>query len=182
MKSKENYVLELFFNSSRHWQFGELMEKAGISRRQLLNWLNKFEKDGLIRKVKEPGRHPYYVHNFPDPRFLNRKKLYALKNLTESGLLDHLVNLQDAKVVILFGSFSRADWYEHSDIDVFIYGKDVEFEQGRFEKILKREIQVFNARNKKELKHLDKMLPAIISGDFIKGNFHDLGVDVYAKA
>ena len=81
----------------------------------------------------------------------------------------------------MFGSFSRADWYDDSDIDIFIYGKDISFEQGLFETRLKRNIQVFNAISKKELKRYDKMLPAIIGGDFIKGNVHDLGVDIHAK-
>ena len=182
MRSKEEEVIGLFFSSGKHWHFSELMRKAGISRRQLLNWLNEFEKKGLIQKIKDPGKHPYYIHNFPDSRFLSRKRLYALQKLTDSGLLDHLASLDGAKVVILFGSFSRSDWYDDSDIDIFIYGKDDEFEQGKFEKVLKREIQVFNAKNKKELSHYDKMLPAIISGDFIKGNLHDLEVNVYAKA
>ena len=81
----------------------------------------------------------------------------------------------------MFGSFSRADWYDDSDIDIFIYGKDDAFEQGRFEKRLKRNIQVFNAANRHELQRYDKMLPAIIGGDFIKGSAHDLGVDICAK-
>jgi predicted nucleotidyltransferase len=179
MRSKEDAVLELFYNSGRHWHFEELIEKAGISRRQLLNWLMKFEREGLIRKVKEPGRHPYYMHNYPDPRFLNRKRLYALQRLTESGFLDHLANL-DAKVIILFGSISRADWHSGSDIDVFIYGNDDGLEQGKFEGIFGREIQVFNARSKAGLKRYAGMLPAIVSGDFIKGSIHNLGVVMHA--
>ena len=107
--------------------------------------------------------------------------MFCLKKLTESGLLEHLASLTDAKVIILFGSLSSYDWHENSDIDIFIYGNDEKFEQGKYELKLKRDIQVHAAKNKKDLKRLDKMLPYIIAGDFIKGSIENLGVEVHAK-
>lgn len=181
MESKEEQVLGPFFNSPKHWHFDELLEKADISRSQLVKWLKKFQKEGIIKRIKPKGKMPYYVHNPDNPNFRNKKRLFALKKLTKSGLLDHLHTLKGAKVVILFGSFSRSDWYDSSDIDIFIYGNDDEFEQGKYELKLDREIQVHNAKNKKDLKRIDKMLPSIISGDFIKGSIQDLGVEINAK-
>ena len=124
---------------------------------------------------------PYYVHDFYNPKFDIRKKLYARQILASSGLLDHLASLKKAKVIILFGSFSSYDWYKNSDIDIFIYGSDEKFEQGKYELKLKRDIQIHAAKNKKDLKRLDTMLPYIIVGDFIKGSIEDLGVEVHAK-
>ena len=181
MESKEEQVLEPFFNSPKHWHFDELLKKADISRAQLVRWLKKFEKEGMIKRIKPKGKMPYYMHNFNNPSFQNRKKLFGLKKLNESGLFNHLLTLEGAKVVILFGSFSRFDWYGHSDIDIFIYGNDDEFEQGKYELKLDREIQVHNVKNKRDLKRIDKMLPYIISGDFIKGSIQDLGVEINAK-
>lgn len=181
MESKEEQVLEPFLNSSKHWHFDELLEKANISRSQLVQWLKKFQKEGIIKRVKPKGKMPYYVHNYNNLSFRNKKRLFALKKLTNSGLLDHLYNLEGANVVILFGSFSRSDWYDNSDIDIFIYGNDDEFKQGEYELKLDREIQVHNAKNKKDLKRMYKMLPYIISGDFIKGSIQDLGVEINAK-
>jgi predicted nucleotidyltransferase len=181
MKSKEEDVLKLFYNSGKHWHFEELLKVAGISRRQLTNWLKRFEKEELIIKVKEKGRHPFYTHNFHNVRFQNRKRIYALEMLTRSGFFDHLSSLKGAKVVILFGSFSRADWYEDSDIDIFIYGDDSLFEKGKYERLLLKDIQVFNSKDNKGLQRYDQMLPAIISGNFIKGSFRDLGVVINAK-
>ena len=100
--------------------------------------------------------------------------------LTESGLLNQLSTLKGAKVVIIFGSFSSWDWYNHSDIDIFIYGDDSKFNYYKFGFKLNREIQVHTAKDKKDLKRLDKMLPYIIQGDFIKGSMEDLGVEVNA--
>ena len=182
MDSKEEPILELFYNSSKHWHFEEIRKAAKISRTQLVQWLKKFEREGIIKRVKPRGKMPYYVHNFGNLKFQNEKRLFAWKKITESGLFEHLVSLKGAKVVILFGSFSRWDWYKDSDIDIFIYGSDEDFEQGKFELKLHRDIQVHAAKNKNDLKRIDKMIPYIISGDFIKGSIQDLGVEVHAKA
>ncbi len=181
MESKEEAILELFYSSSKHWHFEQILKKTEISRPQLAQWLKKFEKKEIIKRVKQKGKMPYYVQNFESPAFQNRKKLFALTKLIESGLLEHLASLPDAKVIIVFGSFARYDWYEGSDIDIFIYGDDEKFEQGKYELKLKRDIQVHTAKNKKDLKKMDKMLPYIITGDFIKGSIEDLGVEVHAK-
>lgn len=182
MRSKEESVLMLFLSSSRHWHFNEIMKKANISRPQLVQWLSRFQRDGIIKRVKPKGKMPYYMQNFDNPNFQQRKRFFTLKLLAESGLLKHLTSLKDAKVVILFGSFSRSDWHDDSDIDIFIYGNDEDFEQGKYELKLKRDIQVHAAKTRKDLKRIDKMIPYILMGDFIKGSIEDLGVEVHAQA
>lgn len=181
MVSKGNEILELFFNSSKHWHFEEILKKVKIGRPQLTRWLKIFQKEGMIKRIKKKGKMPYYVHDFHNSKFDIRKNLYAKQILVSSGLFDHLASLENAKVVVLFGSFSRSDWYKDSDVDIFIYGKDDAFEQGKYELKLKREIQVHMAKDKKDLKRIDKMLPYIVSGYFIKGSIQDLGVEVHAK-
>ncbi len=182
MRSKENEILELFFNTPMHWHFEEILRKVKIGRPQLTRWLKVFQKEGLIKRVKKKGKMPYYVHDFHNPKFDVRKKLFAAQKLVNSGLLDHLTSLPEAKVVILFGSFTRSDWHKDSDIDIFIYGDDGGFEQGKYELKFHRDIQVHNAKNKKDLKRINKLLAYIISGNFIKGSIQDLGVEVHAKA
>ncbi len=180
MRSKEDNVAGLFFNSSRHWHFDVLLKESGLSRPRLAGWLKEFEKEGLIKRVKPRGKMPYYVQVSKSPEFRHRKRLFALKQMTQSGLLNHLFSLKKAKVVIVFGSFSRSDWYSDSDIDIFIYGDVNQFGVGKFELLLKREIQIHTAKDKKDIKKIDKMLPYILSGDFVKGSMNDLGVDIRA--
>ena len=181
MRSKEEKVLEPFFNIPKHWHFEELHKATLISKPQLSYWLKRYEKGGIIKKIKPRGKMPYYVLMQDNPDYKNKKRLYAMKLLTESGLLSHLSTLKGARVVILFGSFSRWDWYKDSDIDIFIYGSDDDFEQGKYELKLNREIQVHIAKDKTGLKRIDKMIPYIIAGDFIKGSIQDLGVKIEAK-
>lgn len=170
MRSKEDMVLDLFYNRPKQWRFEELLEAAGISRPQLARWLRRFEAEGMVERVKERRKHPFYRYNYEDPRFRNRKRLYGLQLLTESGLLDHLAALEGAKAVVLFGSFSRADWYAESDVDIFIYGDDAAFELGKFERILGREIQIFTAKDRKSLGELGEgLMKNILCGLMIKG-------------
>lgn len=180
MKSKENEMLFPFFNSLKQWHFEELRKETGISKPQLSLWLKKLQKSKLIKKVEEKGKMPYYLSLINNPEFKIKKRFFALNQLEQSGLLKHLIMLNDAKTIIIFGSFSRWDWYSDSDIDIFIYGDSSGFEVGKYESKIKREIQIHTAKNKKELQKMKKLMPYIISGDFIKGSIDDLEMKINA--
>ena len=73
----------------------------------------------------------------------------------------------------------RSDWYSESDIDLFIYGDDDDFEIGKYELKLNREIQLFTANNKNDLNKMGKgLIQNIIQGNLIKGNLDFLGVNI----
>ncbi len=180
MKSKENKVIELFFNGPKHWYFEEILKEAKISRPQLAAWLNKFEKEGIIRRIKERRKRPYYMQNFNNASFKNKKKLFALNKFSESGFLDQLYKCE-AETIIIFGSFARSDWNYDSDIDVFILGSAEKFDKFKFEKKLKREIQLFHFQNEKEMLKLERdLLPYIASGYIVKGDLSFLKIDLNA--
>jgi len=182
LPSKEENVLKLFFNeSSKHWHFEDIVKASKVSRDKANKWLAAFAKEGIIRKVKIKGKMPYYMGNFNHPAYQNRKRLYTLNFFYEVGFLNHLISLPKAKTVIIFGSFARADWYSDSDIDIFIYGEDDELEQGKYERKLHREIQVFTAKNNKELeKFRHGLLTNIATGYFVKGTLDFAEVDIHA--
>lgn len=175
MVNKEERILVLFLNEpSKHWHFEKILKAAGVSRSNGFKWLSKLVQEGILTYVKEEGKMPYYVGNVQNPVYQNKKKVYALEKFQQTGFLDHLATLR-AKVVILFGSFSRWDWYKDSDIDVFIYGDDDDFEVGKYETLLKREIQVFTAKNEQDLQRFGiGLLKNIINGYRIKGRIDDV--------
>lgn len=164
-------LLELFYNHpAKRWHFEHLVQESGLSRAQTNYWLGKSLKEGLVRRVKPKGRMPYYLANYDSPHYQNSKRLYGLQKLHESGLLDYLSSLEKAEVVVLFGSFSRWDWYDKSDIDLFIYGDVDQVSLGRFMQKLKRDIQIFSGKSSKDLSHLgSSLLRNIIKGVAIKG-------------
>lgn len=182
MQSKQEHVAELFFeNPARQWHFEEILKEAKITRSKADRWLKKFIREGLIKRVKERSKLPYYISNYDSPTYKNRKRIFTLNRLYESGLLNHLYSLKKARTVILFGSFSRSDWYKNSDIDIFIYGDAEGLKIVDYELKLHRDIQLFICQNKEELTKLGSgLIRNILKGNLIKGNLDFIKVDINA--
>jgi predicted nucleotidyltransferase len=168
--SKEHKIVELFFNEpSRFWHFKDIVKAAKISENRASFWLKNLLKEKIIIYHKTKGSMPYYTANFDNTNYKNQKKIYALEKFYETGFFKHLESL-NAKTIVIFGSFSRADWHLKSDIDLFIIGNDEDLEKGKFETILHREIQLFSFKNKQEIKNINpNLISNIINGYFVKG-------------
>ncbi|MCK5630809.1 MAG: nucleotidyltransferase domain-containing protein [Nanoarchaeota archaeon] len=179
--SMENDVLEMFFNHpGRHWHFIELSKMLNLAQSKLDKWLKRFQEQGIILKIKDKDRMPYYISNHENPSYRYKKRIFALNKLYNSGFLNHLASLKKVKSVIIFGSFSRSDWSEESDIDLFVYGNPEGLDIGKYELELHHDIQLFVSQNKKELKKMGSaLLRNIIKGDLIKG---DIPGEVIANA
>jgi predicted nucleotidyltransferase len=149
-----------FLHSLRRWHFEDLVKESGMSRERVHFFLKELQNEGFITRVKPRGKMPYYVANVEEAGFRNQKKLHGLSLLQESGLFDHLNLCGGIKTAILFGSFARGDWGTSSDVDLFLYGDDVEFDKERFEEVLGREIQVFSDGTTLD----PHILPNIVSG------------------
>ncbi|MBN2422598.1 nucleotidyltransferase domain-containing protein [Candidatus Woesearchaeota archaeon] len=180
MKDK---IKALFFNETlRRWHFTDILKESGVSRERVNYFLKKLMHEKFIIKVKTKGKMPYYNANSSSLKFRSEKRIYGLKLLEEKGLFEHISSLKNIKTAILFGSFSRGDWNKSSDIDLFIYGKAEDFEKGKFESKLKREIELFNYNLANDIKkELDpKLIPNIIKGFYIKNNLEPFEASVNA--
>lgn len=172
MQSKQLQLLGLFFNEpTKHWHFETILQQANITRSKASNWLKQFQQEHLIQKIKPEHKMPYYISNYEAPNYQQRKRLFAQQQLYDSGLLTYLNSLQKAETVILFGSFSRSDWYKNSDIDIFIYGNTTDLHLFSYQTKLHREIQVFQSKNSKDLQRYGSgLIQSIINGVKIKGS------------
>ncbi|MDI6738417.1 MAG: nucleotidyltransferase domain-containing protein [Nanoarchaeota archaeon] len=170
MERKENVKCLFFNNSTKQWHFDEIVKQSKLGRAQANAWIKLLSKEEMIKRIKPKDKMPYYVANWENSSFKAQKRVYALERLEKSGFLAHLISLEKAKTVVIFGSMARWDWYDKSDIDLFIYGNDDDLEQGKYEIKLNREIQVFSAKDKEELKKLPAgLLKSIATGYFVKG-------------
>ncbi len=174
--SKEEKILELFLQSSslKLWRFEEIVRKTKMARNSVNKWLIRFQKEGIIKKIKKKNKFPYFVSDFHNPRFKAKKRLYALNKFYQTGFLPHLMNLKKAKTVVIFGSFSRADWYKGSDIDLFVFGSSEGFDKFKFQSKLKREIEVYEYSGVKEIKKISSgLIKNVINGYVVKGRIQD---------
>src|SRR3989344_7163654 len=121
--SKEERVLELFLNEpTKHWHFHDIVKTAGVSEAAAHKWLKKLVKEGIIAHVEFLGKMPYFQSRWNSSEYQIRKKSFAIRKLEESGVLQELMSMENAKTVVIFGSWYRGDWNTHSDVDVFILG------------------------------------------------------------
>jgi hypothetical protein len=174
--SKEERVLELFMNEpTKHWHFSQILSTAKVSRRVASRWLNN-----IIKHINPEGKMPYFQGNWEHVNYKNQKRIYALNKLYETGLLNELWKLENAKTIVIFGSFTRGDWNTESDVDVFIFGDSENFKFGRFWKGLgfqgkSRQVQVHTFKDKQEIKDVRSgLMKNIAQGYFVKGSIHDI--------
>ncbi len=102
--------------------------------------LKSYEKEGLLLKEKDRNYIKFYA-NKDSPIFIGLSRMYwqfaleELVKLLESSLI--------SPTIVLFGSLSKAEAKPDSDIDLAIFAYKKVVDLSRFEKRLKRKIQVF---------------------------------------
>ena len=72
--------------------------------------------------------------------------VYNISSLLESNLIKYIQEKLMPKSIVLFGSYSRGEDLEESDIDLFVECKKENIDVSGFERKLKRRIQMhFNS-------------------------------------
>lgn len=174
--SKEEQILKLILENSplKYWHFEEIVKQAKMTRAAANKWLKKYQKEGLMKRIKEKNKFPYFTCGSNNPIYQSKKRIYALNKFYQSGLINHLVSLKDSKTIILFGSMIKGDWYKDSDIDIFIYGSSKGFEKHKYELKLHQDIELHIFPSKKELKKIKTgLIKNIINGYIVKGKIQD---------
>ena len=117
----------------------------------VIRYCKELEKEEILKKESASGVSTYSADR-NSKKFLIAKRLFNIKLIFESGLVEYIVKEYFNPVVILFGSYSKGEDVEDSDIDFYIETKKKQdFNFQKFEKILSRRIQVFNYRKIEEV-------------------------------
>lgn len=173
--SKEGMLLQLIFEASplKQWHFEELLKQTKMTRASLNKWLKRYQKEGLLHKVNKKGAFPYYHAGSKNPVYQSKKRQYLFNKLYESGLIQHLLQVE-AKTIIIFGSAAKGDWYRDSDIDIFVFGAPKKIEKHKYEVALKRNIELHLFEDRKDIQTVQTGLIQNISNGFIvKGSLQD---------
>ena len=118
-------------------EYSRLMKISPPTASKILSEFNK-EKLLLIEKDRN---YIFYYANKNDKIFIDLSRIYwKIKlNALINFLNENLIN----PTIILFGSLSKAETKEDSDIDLCIIGHKKELNLKNFENNLKRKIQLF---------------------------------------
>ena len=121
--------------------------------------ISKYSKELVgekILKTTETSGVTFYSANRSSYIFLLEKKLFNIKQLYECGLISYLIEELSNPAIVLFGSYSKGEDIEDSDIDLFIETvskKDVNIH--KFEKNLQRNIQIFKNKSVSDIKNIN---------------------------
>lgn len=134
--------LEPFFEYS-YQRIGvrEYSRMKKISPPSASTLLHEYHKEYLLTR-EEDKKYIYFEANRDNPIFINLSRTYWLNQLRNSGLIDYLEKELIYPLIILFGSFSKAEVAPRSDIDIAIKANKKKLDLAQFEKKLKRNIQV----------------------------------------
>ncbi len=143
-KSTTWQILEYFFICpTQEIHLRELSREVKISMPTLLLCLKKLEKESLV-EIKRGKALTLVRACLENTLFIRLKRVFNLEQLYISGLVDYLKKeYQTPPALVCFGSYSRGDDTEHSDIDIAIIGvKESTISLEKFEKILHRTISL----------------------------------------
>ena len=140
-----NEMLELFYNHpTREYHIREFARLMKLSPTTATKYLLQLVKEGVLTK-KEERNHILFSANTDNSMFKTKKRNYNLERIQTSGLIAFLEQeFNYPKCVILFGSYSKGENGENSDIDLFMLTetkKETNLE--RFEKRLDAKIELF---------------------------------------
>ena len=152
-------VLGAFFDSpTKEFHARELSRKTDLSIFAVLEAIKKLSKEKLVTFYKKGNMK--IVKASQSTAFTRAKRVRNLEKIYESGVVDYLSHVYDKpETIILFGSYSRGDDIENSDIDIAIITREhKEANMGKFEKILSRNISLHEIDLKKTSKEFHNNL------------------------
>ena len=159
-KSTTERILDFFFeNPTKEFHLRELARIVKLSMPTIIATTDYLAKKQLI--IKKKGTVLTEVAaNRESTAFIQMKRVSNLEKVYLSGMVNFLVEQYGhPKAIILFGSFSRGEDTETSDIDIAIFTtKKKQPLLKKYEKLLKRRINVHEVAPEKVSKEFEANL------------------------
>ena len=135
-------ILQEFFDFPRkNFQMREISRRVNLAQPSVINHLKFLAKEEFILKEKK-GIYPSFSANRDDFMFRVYRKSNIFIRLYQTGLLDYIYDSCFPRAIILFGSASKGEDTEESDLDIFVQSKEKKLDMKKFEKMLNRKISL----------------------------------------
>jgi len=102
--------------------------------------LLEYETEGLLKKEKDRN-YIFFYANKESKTFRDLSRIYWKDKLNE--VIEYLNKNLINSTLILFGSLSKAEVNENSDVDIAIFSHKKEIKLDSYEKKIKRKFQLF---------------------------------------
>lgn len=142
LNQKWDRIMDVFFNfPSRNFHLRELARFTKLPKTTLQRFLGSLLEEGLIKKKK---KGVFYTYQSKETNFFYKyyKKNKLIEQIYRSGLVEFLEKKFYPQAIILFGSGAKGEYIKESDLDIFLLAKEKAVDLRKFEKKLKRKINL----------------------------------------
>lgn len=151
--SNKDALQEYFFrHPAATLRIREIEREAQLPVPSVTRYVKELVNEGVLQR-RVIGNTVFYTTKRDSSEYRLRKLLANIRALHESKLVEHLISHYHNAPIRLFGSYSRGEDTEKSDIDLFIQTPLEPVSLRAFEKSLSRTIQLFCAKNVHELEN-----------------------------
>jgi predicted nucleotidyltransferase len=169
IKSNKFLLLEYFLNNpTAKERVRGVARKTNLPLPSISRYLKELEEEGFLKKEMIAGIKLFSADRF-SKNFLIEKKLYNLKQIYLSGLIEYIDSKLNGSLIILFGSYLKGEDVESSDIDLFIETTNENMDLTGFEDFFGKSIHIFAFKDINDIKN-KKLLNNILSGMVLGGN------------
>ncbi|MDO9097318.1 MAG: nucleotidyltransferase domain-containing protein [Candidatus Methanoperedens sp.] len=167
---RELNTMKIFFDSpTKEFNVREAARILKIAPATASKELKNLVKLGLLKGRKERILNLYKA-NIENGLYRDLKVFYNIRKIKDSMLLDSLNRYYLKPAIVLFGSASCGIDTETSDFDILVVSerkKDFP-EKEKFEKKLKRKLQLFAVREIKDLNN-EHLINNVLNGIVLQG-------------
>ena len=144
-------IMEYFFdNPTARLRLRNIERELSLPFPSVVRYCKELKEENILTVVEISGVK-FYTSTRQE-EFLLHKKLYNIRRLHETGLIDYLKKKLSNPPIILFGSYSKGEDLENSDIDIYIETPSTKkIPLDMFAKQLKREIQIIQHKSIKDI-------------------------------
>ena len=160
-----NNLKPFFEDCYRRINIREYSRMMKISPPTASKLLLEYSKSGLLLKEKDKN-YIFYYANKNSKDFIDLSRIYWRSKLSE--VVNYLDKSLLSSTIILFGSLAKAEAKIDSDIDLCVIAHKKEITINKFEKKLKRKIQLFFFSSLKEINNLE-LTNNIVNGYTLEG-------------
>ncbi|MBS3151912.1 nucleotidyltransferase domain-containing protein [Candidatus Woesearchaeota archaeon] len=143
-------------------EYGKLVKISPPTASKLLSY---YKKEGLLL-MEEYKNYMLFYANKENKLFIELSKIYWRLRLKE--FIEHIEKKLITQTIILFGSTSKGEIKEDSDIDIAIIGIKKDIDIKNFEARIKRKIQILWFKSMEEVKN-NELKNSIINGVTLSG-------------
>ena len=165
---KERIKEYFFTNPTVQLRVRHIEKTLSLPLPSVIRYVKELEKENILKK-EVISNITIDSADRSSKNFLLEKKLFNIKSLYRSGLVEYLIYNYHNPTIFLFGSYSKGEDIEKSDIDIYLEThKTMTINLKKFEEILKRDIQIFTYKTIQQVKNKE-LINNIINGISLNG-------------